>query len=304
MSDVTFTTFRGLKLKAKRWGSDTHYAHRILALHGWLDNAATWDMLLPILTNERPGQFYVVALDLAGHGLSDHRSNDADYLTHQYLEDVVAVIDGLGWSKFSLLGHSMGGGITTLAAGIFGPRVAACVAIEALGPVSRPVTALQRCVDAIEQRKDLAKRRVSNLSRFTSVEEAVSVRMKTGLHYISEPGMSIVVGRGTTKSPDGNGVIWSTDPVLAKHSAVSYTEDDVYSFLAAIKCPVLNIYGDSGLYKWFTEKGLRGREIHVKKLQLVHLPGGHHLHLEPDTVNAVADRILDFFDNVLSRRKL
>ena len=51
----------GMELAAKQWGDPELPA--IIALHGWLDNAASYDRLAPALKNHR-----VIALDFAGHG--------------------------------------------------------------------------------------------------------------------------------------------------------------------------------------------------------------------------------------------
>ena len=55
-----------LRLVAKCWGKPEGLP--VLALHGWLDNAATFDHLAPFLP-----EFRLVSLDLPGHGFSDHR---------------------------------------------------------------------------------------------------------------------------------------------------------------------------------------------------------------------------------------
>lgn len=49
---------------AKLWGDENEQP--ILALHGWQDNAGTWDPLAPILSKKRP----ILAIDFPGHGLS------------------------------------------------------------------------------------------------------------------------------------------------------------------------------------------------------------------------------------------
>ena len=53
----------GLKLAGLSWGDPS--GRPLLALHGWLDNAASFSQLAPLLTD-----FYVVAVDLTGHGQS------------------------------------------------------------------------------------------------------------------------------------------------------------------------------------------------------------------------------------------
>lgn len=84
---------------------------RVLALHGWLDNAASFVPLaaqLPALD--------LVALDLPGHGHSAHLPPGTQYNTPGAICHVLDVADALGWDRFTLLGHSMGAGIASLTA--------------------------------------------------------------------------------------------------------------------------------------------------------------------------------------------
>ncbi|MGH8605107.1 MAG: alpha/beta fold hydrolase, partial [Gammaproteobacteria bacterium] len=69
--DTVIVTPSG-RFTAKRWGSDQ--GAPLIALHGWLDNAASFDPLASYLD-----EFDLVALDLAGHGLSDHRPKGVHY---------------------------------------------------------------------------------------------------------------------------------------------------------------------------------------------------------------------------------
>ncbi len=65
-------TADGLTYAGIEWGEPDGYP--ILALHGWLDNALSFSVLAPFLSEYR-----LIALDLSGQGLSDHRSLDATY---------------------------------------------------------------------------------------------------------------------------------------------------------------------------------------------------------------------------------
>ena len=102
----------GYTLAAKQWGDATKPA--LLALHGWLDNAATYDLIAPHLADYR-----VIALDFAGHGYSDHLPEGMRYHMLDNVDDVVGVADALGLESFVLMGHSMGAGISSLLAGAF-----------------------------------------------------------------------------------------------------------------------------------------------------------------------------------------
>ncbi|MDH3588215.1 MAG: alpha/beta hydrolase, partial [Gammaproteobacteria bacterium] len=103
----------------------------VIALHGWLDNAATWSRLLPLLDSDE-----VLALDLAGHGRSDHRPPSVPYHFIDNVGDVIAVADAMGWQRFGLLGHSLGASVATLVAGTVPDRVSRLICIEGFGPLT------------------------------------------------------------------------------------------------------------------------------------------------------------------------
>ncbi|HNL32158.1 MAG TPA: alpha/beta fold hydrolase, partial [Pseudomonadales bacterium] len=105
-----------LRIAAKGWGE--HDATPLLALHGWLDNAASFDRLAPLLPHLR-----LVALDMPGHGLSSHRPAGCRSHIWDDLPELLQCADQLGWQRFHLLGHSRGAGIATLLAAAVPERV-------------------------------------------------------------------------------------------------------------------------------------------------------------------------------------
>ncbi|KAI9345269.1 hypothetical protein BDR26DRAFT_856657, partial [Obelidium mucronatum] len=163
----------------------------------------------------------------------------------------------------------MGAAVASLVAAVVAPRVASLVAIEALGPIAQPVSALVDATTAIAVRRRKAEEKEKEekdegkrMAQFESKDAAVRVRMKTGLHFVSEPGTQRLVDRGVVKTETGK-FVWSSDPVAVKNSPMRYSEDDVHTFLDGIQCPVLNIYGDKGLYDWLNKKGFGNRASHV-----------------------------------------
>jgi pimeloyl-ACP methyl ester carboxylesterase len=108
-------TVNGMNFAAQEWGDSTQLP--VLALHGWLDNAASFFALAPRLKN-----LHIVALDMAGHGQSEHRPGQMAYTPWDDINDILAVADHFGWERFVLLGHSRGAIIGTLAAGTFPER--------------------------------------------------------------------------------------------------------------------------------------------------------------------------------------
>ena len=93
-------------------------APNVLALHGWLDNAASFVPLAAHLDG-----IELVAVDLPGHGRSAHLPPGADYSFAAAVNTVLDIADALGWERFSLLGHSMGAGIASLVAAACPQRI-------------------------------------------------------------------------------------------------------------------------------------------------------------------------------------
>lgn len=96
------------------WGhvSGKWYGNRsekpIIALHGWLDNAATFDRLIPLL----PQKVAIFSIDLPGHGRSSHFPKGIHYYIYwDYIPVIRRIIKHFGWQMVTILGHSMGGGI-------------------------------------------------------------------------------------------------------------------------------------------------------------------------------------------------
>lgn len=121
--EVTFPMTYG-NVAAKVWGPSN--GKPVFALHGWLDNAGTFDSLIPML----PHNLRIVAVDIPGHGMSDHFPRDIMYHFLDCLLAVERISQQLKWEKFSFIGHSLGGCIAMLYAGVFPEKVDKLVNID------------------------------------------------------------------------------------------------------------------------------------------------------------------------------
>ena len=262
----------GLRLAAKAWGPVD--GPRVLATHGWLDNANTWDRLAPALLGLR-----IVAIDFPGHGLSDHKPMATPYHFLDLVAELSFVADALEWERFSLLGHSMGAGVSSLLAGTIPDRVNRTVLIEGLGPlVEDPGAAATRMQMAIDAEK---RRRASQKRTYLSLEDAA--RKIATVTSMDESSARILIDRGMEEG-DG-GYHWRADPRLRLPSRVRFSEQQVHSFLSRITCPTLLVRATNG---WdFDEGVMTERVAKIADVELVELPGRHHLHLDdPITVAA------------------
>ncbi|HAA45897.1 MAG: alpha/beta hydrolase [Halomonas sp. 54_146] len=271
------------RLAALSWGRSD--APTWLALHGWLDNAASFSRLAPLLAEAL--DIRIVALDFRGHGCSSHAPENTDYALWDYCHDVLDAMDSLGLEQAILLAHSMGAAVACLLAAALPERVKRLTLIDGLGSLNTPVKET-----ASQLRKGLAahRRPLSRAPRYPDIESAVAARVAGGVTPMDSITATPLVERNTQPTADGH-VQMRTDSRLLKPSLVRFTPEQVLSLLAQIHAPILLIEGERGILgerAWAVQ--LRQA---VKTLTRQVLKGGHHLHLEPGAVAQVAAVIVN-----------
>jgi pimeloyl-ACP methyl ester carboxylesterase len=278
VAERRFTLRSGLVLAAR-----VHHAGapvKVLALHGWLDNAASFDALAARLP-----QCEIVALDLAGHGRSGHRPVGAWYHYVDYLDEVVEVLDQLGWARSVWLGHSLGGALLLLLAAAVPERVERLVLVESGGPLGghpeRAVEQLRRGLD------DRARHREGKALRvFGTAEEAVAARMRA--NGLSQAAARTLVERGLRPVPGGQQ--WASDPRLTLASPLRIDEGHIQALIAAVACPTLILLAQPAL-PFMSDADRAARLALLPQAQVLSFPGHHHLHMEtPEPLAAAIAR--------------
>lgn len=250
----------------------------LLALHGWLDNAASFNELRRHL----PG-YRFIALDFAGHGYSDHRPDGMPYYIWDNVSELLQVVESLGEEPVTLIGHSMGASIASLFAGAFPQRVRHLHLIEGVAPlVYEPAHLPQLLAEAIQKRHKLQQK---TLRPYPTREAALAARMR-GRWPVSRQAAEWLIERGLLQQPQG--YIWRSDPALMLPSIVRLSEPQVAAFLQAITAPVSLYLGEQGLY----EPAWQRRIDQIAQPRCFHLPGNHHLHLEPEAARLIAEQIM------------
>lgn len=279
MQDFVLDTALG-RIAGLRRGNDG--GARVLALHGWLDNAASF---LPLAAHLDGVD--LVALDLPGHGASAHLPPAADYLATSAARAAFAAADALGWERFALLGHSLGGSVASLMAAAQPHRIERLVSIESLGLLveteDRTATRLR---EAFAAQTGLTAKQ---LRVFADIDTAVHARMQ-GIGKVGEAAARLLVERGIVQV-DG-GYTWRSDPRLTLPTLVRMTEAQVRDLLSGIECPTRVIYA-APAQSYFPEPLRSERAAALPHGELIVLPGSHHLHMED--APAVAAAIGDFF---------
>ncbi len=255
----------GVRLAALAYGPPQ--GRPVLALHGWLDNAASFATLAPALSECR-----VVALDLRGHGQSSH--NRKPYHIWEGVPDVVAVLNYLGWDQATLLGHSMGAAIATLVAGSFPDRVTALWLLDGFGPWTYPDTEGPDLLRASTLRLLTLGDRKTPV--YGSVDEALAVRVAKGVVPLTTDAARPIVERGLVKV--ANGWRWASDPWLTVPALFRMDETQIQAVIARIAAPVSLALAQDGL---FANPGFLDARVKIcRSIRVETFPGGHHFHLE------------------------
>lgn len=270
----------GAKLAGRAWGPRT--GPLVLALHGWLDNAATFDGIAPHLEGVR-----LVALDLPGHGHSTHHPVGVLYPFMDYVADVFWALEAMQWTKFALLGHSLGAGVAAIFAGTFPDRVVRLGLLEGLGPLTEaPDLAPVRLANALNEQRRKAGRPAP---RYASRDDVLA-RLTAAASRLSSDSAATLLGRGLDEDDAGT-VGWRSDRRLRFASRVRLTEPQVLAFLRNIACPTLLVEANEGFN--FDPVLGKARAEAIKNLEVVQVLGRHHVHL--DAPQRVAPALQRFF---------
>ncbi|WP_312246866.1 alpha/beta fold hydrolase [Stutzerimonas nitrititolerans] len=240
----------------------------VIALHGWLDNAASFSRLAPLLNGVR-----ILALDLPGHGLSDHRPPGAGYNIWDYAHDILQTAEQFGWQRFSLLGHSLGGIVSVLLAGAMPERIERLALIDGVIPYTGEAESAPRKLgEALRALLAVERKRKPVYARF---DQAVAARMK-GVGAVSREAAERLAQRGLMPVPGG--YTWRTDPRLMLPSPLRLTLAHAQAFAQRVECPTSLIIARQGL---MTDAKVI-EFIDSLPFESHRLHGGHHLHLDDD----------------------
>lgn len=98
---------------------------KVIALHGWFGSATGWGMLPELID---PEKYSYAFLDYRGYGA--RRDEPGEHTIPEIAADALALADQLGWDRFALVGHSMGGSAVQRVFADAPDRVSALVGIS------------------------------------------------------------------------------------------------------------------------------------------------------------------------------
>ncbi len=255
----------------------------LVFLHGWQDNAASFDGLFPALA----GHYHLIAIDWPGHGYSEPRGQDNYYYFFDYIDDLNQLIAVLPTDEVLLVGHSLGALVAGCYAAAFPEKVGALVMIEGLSPLHEaPGKAAKRLRDGIDSRqryRQRAKQRAAR--RMRSFSEALALRC--AVNRLSPEQLRPMVERATYR--EDQYWFWRHDNRLRCDSLYRMAKEHAQVLMSEIQCPVLSILGNRGF------KDLKQPEagrLWLRHSTQVEVDGGHHCHIE--SPRAVCEHIRVF----------
>ena len=287
-----FLDVRGLRQHVLQWGDAslaTPQRPPLFMVHGWMDVAASFQFVV----DELPSDRLVFALDWRGFGLSESPAADS-YWFPDYLGDLDAVLDALAPGRaVDLLGHSMGGNVVMIYAGVRPERVRRLVNLEGFGlPESRPHHAPKRYRQWLDE-----LRTPMQLRPYDSLD-AVAERLVKNNPRLPPERAAWLAAHWAERRDDGQWHILG-DPAHKRVNPQLYRKDEVLECWKRITAPVLWVEGDlTDVAKWWGDRYSRAqfdeRLAVVPAVERVMLKDcGHMLHLDqPQALAQAIERFL------------
>ncbi|NDE40878.1 MAG: alpha/beta fold hydrolase, partial [Betaproteobacteria bacterium] len=147
-----FVPIRQLQYHVRIWGEPAADKIPLVMVHGWMDVAASYQFMVDAFSQDH----HVIAPDWRGYGLTDSGGAD-NFWQADYLADLDFLLDHYAPGRaVNLVGHSMGGGVVMLYAGIRPERVRRLVNLEGFGmPATTPDQAAGRYARWMDELKQL-----------------------------------------------------------------------------------------------------------------------------------------------------
>ncbi|KAK9509469.1 hypothetical protein O3M35_006780 [Rhynocoris fuscipes] len=273
----------------KWWGNKS--IQPILAIHGWLDNAGSFDLF----AKELPENFSLLAIDVPGHGLSSHLPPFQTYGVFCTASLIKRIKKYYDFNSLSLLGHSGGSAICFLYSSLFPNDVKSYFGIDyLLYAYKDELKRVDRISKLIDNKILLALRDPIKARTYTR-EEATNIWINGTKSSLNEKTAEILMVRGSSLVGNGK-VIFSRDGRLKSPDITAINLEQAQSIAEHIKCHVCLIKGlksklfDSGIR--YCPDILNVIKKHAKSFYLHELDGAHHLHM--DIPEKIVELYVDF----------
>uniref|UniRef100_A0A2M3ZHS0 AB hydrolase-1 domain-containing protein n=1 Tax=Anopheles braziliensis TaxID=58242 RepID=A0A2M3ZHS0_9DIPT len=282
------------EIAGKWWGPKN--VRPIVSIHGWQDNAGTFDRLIPLL----PKHISFLAIDLPGHGLSSRIPDGMMYHSLDNTFLLFYLMREYGWKKLSLMGHSLGSILSFIFSATFPDKVDLYIGIDALKP---HIVEPHRFANWLEKRlpqallADIRNREKSEPPSYPYGELIERLHLGTN-KSVSREAAPFLLYRNTRKSTLHPDRYYFTRDSRLKHSIILGWDQAInLEFAKRVKLPYLFIkaknspfYEDRKYFDEFVETVQANNPL----FQLEFVDSKHHLHLtEPEKISPIISKFLE-----------
>jgi pimeloyl-ACP methyl ester carboxylesterase len=284
-SDSLYFDIRGLRYHVRRWAGDP--ARRIVLLHGWMDVSASFQFLADALG---PG-WDIYAPDWRGYGLTDWGRSDC-YWFPDYVADLDALLARIEpEAAVNLVGHSLGGNVALIYAGVRPQRIGKLVNLEGFGMApTRPEQAPKRYarwLDELHERPGL---------RPYESYAALADRLQENNPRLTRERAEFLAPHWGRPDGDG-GVVLRGDPAHKIVNPILYRYEEARACWQQVAAPVLWVEASESNY--LQRAGIDAaqhaeRRAAFRRLRHVTVADAGHM-LHHDRPQEVARLIAEFF---------
>lgn len=275
----------------------------MLCLHGFQDNCASFDRLVPLLD----GNSTYLCPDWPNHGRSSGTPYGVRWTMENYALTVKRVLDYVRWTTFVCIGHSMGGQIGTLIAALYPEHVEKLVLLDAAGPVEMyPKEIVSRARRSLDELLKLEDRILSGVNRspeYGRPEEALGrVQQRIYGALFSEPREMLTHDSGMTlmarylRPGPGGKYVLANDVRLKVTYSNFFSARQLKNIVESVTCPTL-LMGATESQPFFNSlyKVIVGLYAANPNFRLVMVDGNHDVHL--NYAHRVASLVEDFLND-------
>lgn len=249
----------------------------LLLLHGLADCGAVWSRLGDDLATH----YHIVAPDLRGHG--DSSKPQQGYRFDDFIGDLEALMQHLGWSYASALAHSWSAKLLTIWATKHPERFRHLILVDPFLSIRLPrlltitLPILYRVLPFLKMMRS-----------FTSYEEAEGVARQLKQYRGWSPLQQQAFQASIEAKPDGT---WGSKFVVPARNLMFREVMRVAGLTKPIEIPTLLIKPCQGLNR--TAWQLKPYRAYLPHLQVVEVPGNHWAFLgEPEVFNQTVAEFL------------
>ncbi len=291
-SESRFVEIRGLRYHLRHWPADPRAAQaaggerRVHLLHGWMDVSASFQFVVDLL----PAHWTLIAPDWRGFGLSARTAADC-YWFPDYLADLDRLLDELlPGESVDLVGHSMGGNLATLYAGLRPARVRRLVNLEGTGLEGAvPEQAPLRYREWLDQLRDGV-----GLRDYPS-RAAVAQRLMRNNPRLRADYAAFLAGHWGLPTSGGR-FAPAGDPAHRIVNPILYRVDEITEIWRLIEADVLWVLAEHGgeRRRFVQEPAYRQRLSVIRSLSRETVAGAGHMlhHDQPAVVAALIEEFL------------